>query len=76
MKAKKLDEVDHDYRNHVQAFLNYQVQAQKRAGKNKTKPVYRTFKQFYNYELEVKKAKGEEDDRFAGLKQYLKDKDE
>lgn len=40
MEAVRLKQVDLDYRNHLQAFLNFAVKAEKKAGKNKTKPVY------------------------------------
>ena len=46
MKAETLKEVDKDYRNHLQAFLNVKAQAKKKAGKNKLKPVYNTFRKF------------------------------
>lgn len=68
-----MKEVDKDYRNHLQAFLNYAVKAQKKAGKNKTRPVYSRFKKFYNYEDEIKKskkAKGEKS-RFSGIGKLL-----
>ena len=74
MEAVKLKEVDKDYRNHLQAFLNFVVKAEKRAGKNKTRPVYSNFKKFYDYEKELSKAKGnirEVKDRFAGIGKYL-----
>ena len=51
MEAAQLKQVDNDYRNHLQAFLNYAVKAEKKAGKGKSKPVYRKFKQFYDYSL-------------------------
>ena len=56
MQAVKLKEIDRDYRNHLQAFLNMAVQAQKKKGKNKSEPVYKEFKKFYNYEKAVKEA--------------------
>ena len=46
-EAARLKEVDKDYRNHLQAFLNFAVRAKKKAGKNKQRPVYPTFKKFY-----------------------------
>jgi hypothetical protein len=76
MKAIKLKQVDMDYRNHLQAFLNFAVKAEKKAGKNKSKPVYSKFKQFYNYEKEVenatKKDKEKEKSRLSGLSKFLK----
>ena len=73
MKAVKLKQIDHDYRNHMQAYLNFVVQAEKKAGKGKTRPVYNTFKKFYDYEKELKKVENKkEDSRFSGLKKFLK----
>ena len=76
MKAIKLKQVDMDYRNHLQAFLNFAVKAEKKAGKNKSKPVYSKFKQFYNYEKEVenatKKEKEKDKSRLSGLSKFLK----
>lgn len=73
MEAVQLKEVDKDYRNHLQAFLNFAVKAEKKAGKNKSKPVYRKFKQFYNYEAEQRKiTKTKKESRFAGISKLLK----
>ena len=72
MKAVELKNIDRDYRIHQQAFLNFAVQAQKKSGKNKTKPVYRKFKQFYDYEAEINKVFGRKKDRFAELKDYMR----
>ena len=74
MEAVQLKQVDIDYRNHLQAYLNFAVKAEKKAGKGKTKPVYKKFKQFYDYEEEVqkitKKDKGKS--RFSGIGKFLK----
>ena len=74
MKAVRLRQVDLDYRNHLQAFLSFAVQAEKRVGKNKSRPVYRTFRKFYDYDAEQEKVLGQRDpdDRFAALKQFLR----
>lgn len=73
MKAVKLKQIDIDYRNHLQAYLNFAVQAEKKAGKGKTRPVYNTFKKFYDYEKELQKVeKKKENSRFSGLKKFLK----
>ena len=73
MEAANLKQVDADYRNHLQAFLNFAVKAEKKSGKNKTKPVYRKFKQFYNYEEEQRKiTKKEKISRFSGIGRILK----
>lgn len=73
MEAVRLKQVDLDYRNHLQAFLNFSVKAEKKAGKNKTKPVYSKFKKFYDYEKEVEKvSKKNEKSRFSGIGKFLK----
>lgn len=73
MKAEQLRQVDADYRNHLQAFLNFAVKAEKKSGKNKSKPVYRKFKHFYNYEEELQKVtKKKTQSRFAGISKFLK----
>lgn len=56
MKGVRLKNFDADYMAHWQAFLGHLVRSEKKAGKNKTKPVYPTFKSFFNYEKEYKKA--------------------
>lgn len=74
MEANKLKQIDDDYRNHLQAFLNFAVKAEKKAGKNRTKPVYTKFKQFYDYEKEIKKAKEKDKSkaRFSNLSKLMK----
>lgn len=74
MEAVRLKQVDMDYRNHLQAFLNFAVKAEKKSGKNKSRPVFTKFKKFYNYEEEVRKAtnKGKEKSRFSGIGKFLK----
>ena len=74
MQAVRLKQVDMDYRNHLQAYLNFAVKAEKKAGKNKTKPVYSKFKKFYDYEKEVKKVLNPEENkksRFTGIGKFL-----
>ena len=74
IEAVRLKQVDMDYRNHLQAFLNFAVKAKKKVGKNKSRPVFSKFKRFYDYEKEVKKAKhtGNEKSRFSGFGKFLK----
>lgn len=74
MKAVQLRQVDQDYRNHLQAFLNFAVKAEKKTGKNKSKPVYSRFDRFYNYKAEVEKVtkKDKGKSRFSGLYDFLK----
>lgn len=74
IRAEKLHQVDMDYRNHLQAFLNFSVQSQRRSGKG-SKPVYRTFRKFYNYEDELRKAQGKPSSTaMARLSEYMKEK--
>lgn len=75
MKALQLREVDKDYRNHLQAFLNFAVKAERKAGKNKMKPVYSNFAKFFNYKKEIKKVVNrgkKQPERFAGIGKLLK----
>lgn len=74
MEAVRLKQVDLDYRNHLQAFLNFAVKAEKKTGKGKSRPVYTKFKKFYDYEKEVSKAtkKSTEKSRFSDLYKALK----
>lgn len=73
MEGVRLREIDKDYRNHLQAFLNFAVRSEKKTGKGKSRPVYTKFKQFYDYEKELSKAqqKHEEKSRFAGIGKLL-----
>lgn len=57
MEALELRKLDESARDHKCAFLNFAVRAEKKAGKGKTKPVYRRFENFFNYEKELKKLK-------------------
>jgi hypothetical protein len=72
MQAVRLKQVDMDYRNHLQAFLNFAVKAEKKSGK-KSKPVFTKFKRFYDYEKEIAKVtnNSSEKSRFAGIGRLL-----
>lgn len=74
MEAVRLKQVDKDYRNHLQAFLNFSVKAEKKSGK-KSKPIYDKFKLFYDYEEEQRKANNSSDNgtksRFSGIGKLL-----
>lgn len=74
IEAARLKQIDADYRSHQQAWLNFVVQAKKKAGKNKQKPVYSKFEQFYNYKEEIKKAKepDKQKSKFSGIGKLLK----
>jgi len=52
MKASNLRHIDEEYRTHEQAFLSVVARATK--GKRGT-PVYKNFKDFFDYESAVKK---------------------
>ena len=54
LELKMLDESAHEHR---QAFLNFAVKAEKKAGKGKTKPVYRRFRQFFDFDKELRRIK-------------------
>ena len=73
MEALEYRMVDDSFRDHRQAFLNFSVQAEEKSGK-KTVPVYRRFRQFFDYEKELKKIKDQKkkDTRFAGISKLLK----
>ena len=74
MQAVRLKQVDMDYRNHLQAFLNFAVKAEKKTGKNKSRPVYSKFLKFYDYKKEIEKAQngGNTKSRFTGFGKFLK----
>ena len=74
MEAQQYKQVDIDYRQHLQAYLNFAVKAEKKAGKGKTKPVYTRFKKFYDYEKELEKVKnkGKINSKFSELSKFLK----
>lgn len=78
MRGAQLRQVDLDYRNHLQAYLNFAVQAKKKAGKGKEKPVYSRFTKFYNYNAEIDRAMGkrETSSRFSRLSRHLAERRE
>lgn len=63
MKAHRLRQVDREYEIHLQAWANHNVQATKRQGKDKAVPVFKTFKQFFDYEKRIEEVTGERRDR-------------
>lgn len=73
LELRMLDESLHEHR---QAFLNFAAQAEKPAGKGKTRPVYRKFRQFFDYDKELKnlksKKKKKADGRFSGIGKLLR----
>lgn len=74
MEALELRQVDQEYWTHWQAFLNYAVKAEKRVGKNKTRPVYQKFSKFFDYERQIDRVKNKKksQDRFSGIGRFLK----
>lgn len=60
MKAAALRRVDEEYRTHEQAYLTVAAKATK--GK-KGRPVYKTFKSFFDYEAAIKKVQNGEKHR-------------
>ena len=62
MKAYDLKMADEEYRMHKKAWLNREVKAEKRTGKGKSEPVYKKFKDFFDYEDLIKKIQGERRD--------------
>lgn len=80
MEAVNLKQVDQDYRNHLQAYLNFAVKAERKSGR-RSKPVYKKFKDFFNYPSAIKEAKerfrkskkdkGGGQSRFSGIGELL-----
>ncbi|WP_239406393.1 hypothetical protein [Erysipelatoclostridium sp. An15] len=78
MKSVELKQVDKSYWIHLQAYKNLQVKAEKKVGKNITRPVYNTFKKFFDYENEINKVLGltkSKIDKFKNLKNYMRRKE-
>lgn len=76
MEALELRMLDESLHEHRQAFLNFAVCAEKKAGKGKTKPVYRRFKQFFDLDKELRKIKNRrKPSRFAEITK-LSDREE
>lgn len=74
MEAARYRQIDMDYRNHLQAYLNFAVKAEKKVGKTKSRPVYSNFSKFYNYKKEIEKVKDRSNkkSRFSGIGKFLK----
>ena len=73
-KSVELRMVDRQHELHEQAYLNFIVKAEKKVGKNKTRPVYRKFREFFDYEREIDKVldKKPKQSRFAGIGKFLR----
>ena len=77
-EAFRLKSIDRQYFAHWSAFLNFSVRAEKKAGKNKTKPVYRRFEQFFDYEKEInriKKRDNQKTNMMSKLQGYFNNKE-
>lgn len=75
MKAVELKNVDIEYYIHLLAFNNLRVRAEKKISKDKVKPVYDTFKKFFNYEERLNEVLGKrKKSKFENLKNFLKAK--
>lgn len=75
MEAYRLKTVDDNYCAHRQAFLNFAVQAKKKAGNKRERPVYNRFDKFFDYEREIKKVKDKKKgtkERFSGIGKLLR----
>lgn len=73
--ALELKMLDRDLHEHRQAFLNFAVKAEKKAGKGKTKPVYKKFRDFFDYDNELKilkERKKNKKSRFSGIGKMLR----
>ena len=53
MRASRLKEVDREHEIYLQAWADYMVQDTKKQGKDRIVPVYKTFKQFYDYDNRI-----------------------
>lgn len=76
-KALRLRQVDEDFKSHWLAYTTFMAQATKKQGKKEV-PVYKTFRSFFNYEEELKKAEKElngPNERFKELIAYKKRKE-
>lgn len=72
IKALRLKKVDEDHVLHKQAFLNFAVQATKKEGRYKSKPVYTNFKKFFNLKEEERKVLEPKKSPFAGIGKILR----
>lgn len=67
MTGKALASVDEAHKAHKQAWINHQVSATRLVGGGKNKkevPVYKKFKDFFDYEAEIKKITNEVDESY------------
>lgn len=75
MKAVELAEVDKLYHIHMQAFQNVRAGARKKVGKDKEKPAFPKFRQFFDYEDAVNRiVKKKKKSKFSSLMDYYRRK--
>ncbi len=73
MSATALKAVDKAKDQHLQAWLTVSAGATRKDGR----PVYKKFKDFFNYEAELKRLqKPKPDNRFSRLSKHLKEKEQ
>ena len=67
IEAENLKQVDRDYRNHLQAYLNFQATAKKNFDK---------FIKFFDYDKAIRKvqSKKSEKGRLSALSKFLKER--
>lgn len=70
MKATELKEVDRSRDRHILAWLTVSAGATKKDGK----PVYKKFKDFFDYDSELKRLDKKPNDKFSQLSKHLKEK--
>lgn len=63
MKAFRLQQADRDYDLHLLAWESWNVQAMKKHGNSKRVPVFKNFKQFFDYEARIRDAVGGEEEK-------------
>lgn len=73
--AYKLKQLDSEYMVAREAWLNRQIMATKKKGKNRQEYVYKTFKSFFDYEKaerEILNGSEDSDDQFSEIgKRYM-----
>lgn len=72
MKGVRLKQTDQQYLLHELAYKTMMAKATRKSGK-KVKPVYRNFKQFFDYDKSLKEVLGEEkkEDQYADLSRFV-----
>ena len=66
MRGKRLQLFDEDYKLYKLAFLNRQINLTKQQGKKEIY-IYKTMKDFFDYEKEYNKLMGTKEDEFYNL---------